>query len=293
MVQHILDLPALPPRPHDGHKGTFGRVLIIAGQKGMSGAACLSGLAALRGGAGLVFLAVPESLLPFVAGYEPSYLTIPLPEDTHGRLSHQAIEALKDAVQKADAIAIGPGLGQSEDLAKLVAWLSISVPKSMVLDADALNLLAKTPELLDQFPMAETGPIPRILTPHPGEFSRLIDQPIREIERDREALAAEFAERHNIVLVLKGHRTIITDGHRLAINTTGNSGMATGGTGDVLTGLITALLAQNMPPFYAAHLAAHLHGLAGDLAGKDLTEPALIASDLPKYLPQAWKQCQG
>jgi NAD(P)H-hydrate epimerase len=293
MVYRIDTIPGLPVRPVDGHKGTFGRVLIIAGSRGMSGAACLAGQAALRGGAGLVFLAVPEGIAPIVAGYEPSYLTIPLPEDSQGRISREALERLQSHVEQADVIACGPGLGQSNDLAELVSWLYASVPRFLVLDADALNLLAQSPEILSNPPQDETGSVPRILTPHPGEFGRLIGRPIADIEHNREDLAAEFAKKHGVVLVLKGRGTLVTDGERLALNTTGNSGLATGGTGDVLTGLSATLLGQGLSAFDAAHLGVHLHGLAADLAAEDLSEAGLISSDLPFYLARAWKKLGG
>lgn len=293
MVNWIESLPALPVRPVDGHKGTFGKVLIVAGSRGMSGAASLAGQAALRGGAGLVFLAVPEGILPIVAGYEPSYLTIPLPEDTEGRIGkgHQA--RLETHALSADVIACGPGLGQSQDLAALVRWLYASVPKDLILDADALNLLAKEPKLLDDKPQTETGSVPRILTPHPGEFSRLTGRTMEEIAQNREALAVEFAAKHDVVLVLKGRHTLITNGEKLAKNTTGNSGLATGGTGDVLTGLIAALLGQGMSAFDAAHLGVYMHGLAAELAAHELSEAGLISSDLPLYLARAWKKLGG
>ncbi len=293
MVYEIDTLPALPARPVDAHKGTFGRVLIIAGSRGMSGAAALAGQSALRGGSGLVFLAVPAGILPTVAAYEPSYLTIPLPEDADGRIAAEAQELLKDAVEKADAIALGPGLGRSEGLGSLVRWLYTSVPNFLVLDADALNLLAQTPGILSDQPQSEIGNVPRVLTPHPGEFARLIDRPISEIEENREALAVEFAEKHGVVLVLKGRNTIITDGERLAKNTSGNSGLATGGTGDVLTGLIASLLGQGLSAFDAAHLAVYTHGLAAELAAHELSEAGLIASDLPFYIARAWRKLGG
>jgi NAD(P)H-hydrate epimerase len=293
MVSTVQSVPALPVRPVDGHKGTFGRVLIIAGSRGMSGAACLAGQAALRGGAGLVFLAVPEGVLPIVAGYEPSYLTVPLAEDFEGRINGDFKALLEKHVEAADVIASGPGLGQSEDLSSLVGWLYTSVPKYLVLDADALNLLAKKPELLDEKPQTETGSVPRILTPHPGEFSRLTGKPMEEIARNREALAVEFAAKHEVILVLKGRHTLITDGEKLAKNTSGNSGLATGGTGDVLTGLIAALLGQGMSAFDAAHLGVYMHGIAAELAAHDLSEAGMISSDLPFYVARAWKKLGG
>lgn len=285
-IPYISVLPPLPPRPEQSHKGTFGHALLIAGSRGMSGAACLAGRAALRGGAGLVTVAVPASVLPVVAGAEPSYLTHPLPEDGDVRISGEATENLLELCGKCTAIGCGPGWGQSPALTELIWRLYSEVRRPLLVDADGLNGLA-----------AHTGPLPqtpddapRILTPHPGEFARLLQIETADVQRDREGLAVEFAGRNHVVLVLKGHETLITDGHRLAVNTTGNSGMATGGTGDVLTGLLTALLAQRMPAFDAAHLAAHVHGLAGDLAASHLTKIGLMASDLIAYLPHAWKQ---
>lgn len=277
-------LPAPPPRPDEGHKGTFGKALIVAGSRGMSGAACLAGLGALRGGAGLVQVAVPAGILPVVAGVEPSFLTAPLPEDGAGRFSRQAQKELLSMAGGASATAIGPGWGASSDLVELAHAMFTGLAGPLVIDADGLNALAKSS---GGWPRAPGG-APRVITPHPGEFARLVGMTASEVQSNRETLAAEFAAQNCLVVLLKGHRTIITDGQRLAINTTGNSGMATGGTGDVLTGLVTALLAQGMVPFDAARLAAHLHGLAGDLAARELSRPGLIASDLPHYLAKAW-----
>ncbi len=284
----VKSLPSPPARPEDANKGTFGRVLVVAGSRGMSGAACLAGLGALRGGAGLVTVAAPAGILPIVAAVEPSYLTLPMPEDATGKLSHAARADLESALPSQTAIAVGPGLGQSAELAGLVRWMFESVDRPGVFDADALNLLAAHPAALKaRARRSDAGP-PRVLTPHPGEFARLIATEIATIEKNREPLAAQFAAEHKLVLVLKGHRTLITDGRRVAVNSTGNSGMATGGCGDVLTGLIAALLAQKMAPFEAAQLGVHLHGLAGDLAAKSLSKPALIASDLTRWLGAAW-----
>ncbi len=286
-MQHINTLPPAPARPADGHKGTFGRVLIIGGSRGMSGAPSLAGLGALRGGAGLVYVAVPHEILPIVASIEPSYLTIPLAthEET-GSLSVAALPTLKQACDGKEAIAIGPGLGLTRDTITItiVTTLYREIVQPMVVDADALNALAAQPEALKQ----SAGP--RVFTPHPGEFARLLGIDIASVQGQREKLAAEFAKAHSVIVLLKGPRSIITDGERMAINLTGNSGMATGGTGDVLTGLITALLGQGMLPFEAAQLGAHLHGLAGDLAAVELSQPGLIASDLPRYLGCAWQK---
>lgn len=287
------DASWLPVRPADGHKGTFGRVLLVAGSRGMSGAACLSGKAALRGGAGLVYVACPVSIQAIVAGYEPGYLTIGLPDDSEGRLTESAQSSLQTALADKDAVAVGPGLGQGSAIRAVVRRLYREVAAPLVLDADGLNVMAEDfrgEQFSEPASVINTGS--RVLTPHPGEFSRLSGRSIREIEARRETLAREFALQHQVTLVLKGPGTVVTDGERLMVNTTGNSGMATGGTGDVLTGLIAALLAQKMGPFEAARLAVHLHGLAGDIAAEDLSEPGLIASDLPLYIGRAWKQMQ-
>jgi NAD(P)H-hydrate epimerase len=286
----VSSLPAVPDRPAEGHKGDFGRVVIIGGSRGMSGAVSLAGLGALRGGAGLVFLAVPQGVASTVAAHEPSYLTHALPEDDQGRTSLAARTSLEEAVRGATAVAVGPGWGQSEDLVALLRWLYSTVEVPLVVDADGLNALASLPEFSAGSDVSLERPSGRVLTPHPGEFARLLKADNTSVRNNRESLALRFARTHGVVLLLKGHRTIITDGHRLAINQTGNSGMATGGTGDVLTGLIAALLARGISTFEAALLGAHLHGLAGDLAARELSEAGMIASDLPRYLPQAWKQ---
>lgn len=281
-----LSLPTLPARPDKSHKGSFGSVLIVAGSRGMSGAAALSGLGALRGGAGLVTVAVPAGIQGIVASVEPSYLTLTLAEDDAGRISRLAASEILTRAKQTTSAAIGPGWGRSADLTELAQLLYMSIETPLVVDADALNALAASP---GGFPKAPDA-APRILTPHPGEFARLTATDTKTVQADRQTLAADFARKHGVIVVLKGHATVVTDGERAAINTTGNSGMATGGTGDVLTGLITALLAQGMPPFDAAHLGVHLHGLAGDLAAAQFGKPGMIASDLPGFLGQAWRQ---
>lgn len=282
--ERVIKPPPPPRRSSDSHKGTYGRLLIIAGGRGMAGAAALAGISGLRGGAGLVHLAVPESIVPIVCQFEPSYLVAGLPEDEEGFLNASARSGpLAREIQGKDALAVGPGIGQSNDITRLIEELNHLITAPIIFDADALNAIAKNPAGLSK----AAGP--RILTPHPGEFSRLINVDIKTIQANREEYAIEFAQRHEIVLLLKGHRTIITDGERLAVNETGNPGMATGGCGDVLTGLIGALLAQGMSAFDAAHLGAYLQGLAGDLAARQLSQAGLIASDLPHYLARAWR----
>jgi ADP-dependent NAD(P)H-hydrate dehydratase len=285
-VPRPADLPLPAPRPDDAHKGTFGKAWIVAGSRGMSGAAILSGLGALRGGAGLVTVACPASIQSIVAGYEPSYLTRGLPEDDEGRLSYAAVDELKGVLPHQSAAAFGPGVGQSPGIVELASELYQHAPLPLVVDADGLNALAQRPEILVRQPHQA----PRILTPHPGEFARLSGLAMSEIQSRRQETAADFARRHHVVVLLKGHQTVVSDGLQTFVNPTGNSGMATGGTGDVLTGLITALLAQRKLPIDAARLGAWLHGRAGDLAAEERSKPGLIASDLPGYLCRAWRE---
>ncbi|MAG92420.1 MAG: NAD(P)H-hydrate dehydratase [Planctomycetaceae bacterium] len=290
VIERVSELPTIPDRPADGHKGTFGRVLILAGSRGMSGAAALAGLGALRGGAGLVYVATPREIIPIVASIEPSYLTVPLPEDgPTGRIGMGAQPEIETAATQVDVVALGPGLGRSPEIVQLVGNLVFTLERPLVVDADALNALAARGHAF----ASRSFPEPRILTPHPGEFARLSGHAIETIQANREELAAEFAEEHGVVLVLKGQGTVVTDGRRVAVNGTGNSGLATGGSGDVLTGLIAALLAQGMDAFEAAQLGTHLHGLAGDLTAAEQSQRGLIASDLPDALGRAWRQTEA
>jgi len=278
-------LPKLPQRDDDAHKGDFGFVLIIGGSRGMAGAVALAGIAALRGGAGLVRLAVPEGCLETVASLESSYMTVPLPDDEAGRIAEDALERIAEAADWADVVAVGPGLGHSAGLDLLVGRLYRELNKPLVLDADALNALATQCDIL-----TEPGG-PRILTPHPGEFARLIGKKL-PLEQ-REEAAIELAARCGLVVVLKSHHTLTTDGRHSTRNNTGNPGMATGGSGDVLTGLIASLLGQGLEPFDAARLGVHLHGLAGDCAAEELGQRSMIASDLVEYLSDAFEEFGG
>ena len=276
-------LPRLPARPADSHKGDYGRALLIGGSRGMSGAISLAGLAALRSGAGLVTLAVPRTIQDVVAAFSPCYMTRELADDGRFVVANAADEILKGAEQ-ATAAAIGPGLGRGTATTDFVTRVYRELAAPLVVDADALFALASEP----------AGPAagPRILTPHPGEFSRLTGRPLDAKQRIDEAveLAKKWsAAGGNIVVVLKGQHTVVTDGRRLSLNQTGNPGMATGGTGDVLTGVITALLCQGLSPFDAARLGVHVHGLAGDLAAEKLGQVSLIASDLLDFLPVAFQ----
>jgi NAD(P)H-hydrate epimerase len=214
-------------------------------------------------------------------------MTTELPTDRAGRISVKAISVIEDLARDATVIACGPGLGRSRGLTHLVESLYERIARPMVLDADALNALSETQTFKARLP--PRLPAPRISTPHPAEFGRLLQLPTADVQSQREQLSQQFAARHGVVLILKGHRSVITDGTRTALNATGNPGMATGGSGDVLTGVVTGLLCQGMSPYDAARLGAHVHGLAGDLAAKELGQVSLIASDLLRFLPAAFQ----
>ncbi len=279
------DLPLLPPRAADSHKGDYGKVLLVGGSRGMSGAIALAGMACLRSGAGLVTLAVPHVCLDVVASFEPCYMTVPLPCDEWGRLTVAAQEPLAELADSVTCIACGPGLGRSQRVTDVVAWMYQVLPQPIIFDADALFALAERRDRLDE----PAGP--RILTPHLGEFKRLAGE--QNLDREKaEIFAAQVAISRQAVILLKGHDTVITDGQRSVHNTTGNPGMATGGSGDVLTGIIAALLGQRLTPFDAARLGAHVHGLAGDLAAAKLGTTSMIASDIVAHLPEAFLSLQ-
>ncbi|HEY4313375.1 MAG TPA: NAD(P)H-hydrate dehydratase [Pirellulales bacterium] len=280
------NLPRLPKRSADANKGDFGRALLIGGSRGMAGAAGLAGMATARSGAGLVRLAVADSCLDTIAAYEPSLMTSPVACDDEGRIAGAARAKLAELTKPSAAtvVACGPGLSRSVELDELVAWLYTTLQQPAVFDADALNALAAQPDVLRR----AAGP--RVLTPHPGEFARLVQAPKIGARDEQERQAIDLAKTIGAVIVLKGHRTLVTDGRQTAHNTTGNPGMATGGSGDVLTGIITALLAQKLSPFDAARLGVHVHGLAGDLAAAELGEISLIASDLVRFLPAAFRE---
>ena len=283
-IERIEKLPRLQERTTDSHKGTFGTVLALAGGRGSAGAAALVGGAALRSGAGLVRVLCPDEVQTTVASFEPSYMTYPVACDPEGLVTLKAAKkALEKYLPQATVLAMGPGLGQSADLRELVRWVVESVEVPTVLDADALNNLAGQTETLGKLQR------PIVITPHPGEFSRLTGRETTEIQADRETHAVGFAENaRNLTLVLKGAETLVTDGKRLYKNTTGNPGMATGGSGDVLTGVIAALIAQGMDPFDAACLGVYAHGLAGDIARDNNGMVGMISGDIVDSLADAW-----
>ena len=269
---------SLPRRDPEGHKGTFGKVLCVCGSVGYTGAPIFAGRGAVRTGSGRVFLAVPESVWPVAAVKSDEAMPFPVPE-AEGRLSLLAEEPIRRRAESCDAVLIGCGLGRGWQTDALVRKL-LTIEKPLVLDADGLNALSGREELLQK------RAAPTILTPHEGEFLRLGGG----LSAGREAAAAAFSEKYGVYLVLKGHRTVVAapDG-RLAVNGTGNSGMAKGGSGDVLAGMILSLLGQGCEAFAACCAGVWLHGRAGDLAAADKGERGMTPTDLLEQIPYAMK----
>jgi NAD(P)H-hydrate epimerase len=271
----------IQPRSADSHKGDYGHVLVVAGGRGRSGAAHLTGMGALKSGAGLVTIATPASCQPIVAAMAPEYMTIPLAEGPDGSLSLADLDALLDGAF--DVTAVGPGIGTAPDTARFVHALLERTGGPLVLDADALNAFALEP---DRLVGGEGRDV--IITPHPGEFARLAGVTTSEVQANRVELARTFASTHHVYVILKGHRTVIaTPDEHVFINPTGNPGMASGGMGDVLTGIVSAWVGQLLDAEAACKLGVYLHGAAGDLAEASEGEVALTASDVIGHLGDA------
>jgi len=286
-MQIIETIPKLKSRATDAHKGDFGKVCIVAGSIGMSGAAALAGRSALRAGAGLVRVATPKSVQPIVASIEPSFTTIALPEDNAGRTSAKAINAVLDAVNENDAVAFGPGIGVSGALRSILETLLEQENLRLLIDADGLNNLAGIKDWTAKL-KAEV-----ILTPHPGEMKRLWRGLFREeIPSQRQEQAMQLAQKTKTVIALKGAGTVVSDGEKIYINKTGNPGMATAGSGDVLTGVITALIGQGLSNFDATVLGVYMHGLAGDIAAEKVGQVSLIATDIIDALGDAFMKSE-
>lgn len=284
-MQTETNIPKLAERKPDSHKGTFGKVCVIGGQMGMSGAPALAGMAALVSGAGLVRVAVPASILNTVASYQPCYTTIPLNETKDGKVSAKAIDSVLTAAEDNDVIAIGPGIGTENGARQIVNILIAQEGLRLVIDADGLNCLAK------ETGWAERKKASIILTPHPGEMGRLWKSLFREdLPQDRSKQAITLAEKTACTVVLKGAKTVVANREKVYVNTTGNAGMATAGSGDVLTGVIAALAGQGLCNFDAAQLGVYIHGLAGDIAAKKRGQVSMIATDILKALSKAFKQ---
>ena len=277
-LNHELVLSLLPDRNPWGHKGNFGKLLLLCGSRGYTGAAFFAAMGALRSGAGLVFLGVPESIYGIEAVKLNEPVIFPLP-DAGGRLSADAVPEILTRLHQMDAVLVGPGLGQSEGTLAVVRAVLEKAECPVVVDADGINVLSAHRDLL------RGRKSPTILTPHDGEFARLGGV----IGEDRMAAAAALAEELGCVVLLKGHETCITDGIDGYINPTGNPGMAVGGSGDVLAGVITALLGAGLPPLEAAACGAWLHGAAGDRCAAELGQYGMLPTDMLSALPRLMK----
>jgi len=273
------------------NKADYGHIFILAGSRGFSGAAVLCSEAAMRAGAGLVTLGIPKSLNSSMIKIKPKeVMTLPLPETREGTLSLEAFKKINEFIKKIDILIIGPGLGRDKSTQSLVRKVISKTDKPTVIDADGLYALAG---YLNGFMahglwlMAE-----KILTPHPGEMARLLGINVNRVQSKRKEIAQNFAKNYKLTLVLKGYQTVVSDYKgNLYVNKTGNPGMASAGTGDVLSGIIGAFLGQGLNAFEAAKYAVFLHGLAGDLAAKEKTQISLIASDIIAKIPEAIKKC--
>ncbi len=277
-LNHELVLSLLPDRNPWGHKGNFGKLLLLCGSRGYTGAAFFAAMGALRSGAGLVFLGVPESIYGIEAVKLNEPVIFPLPDES-GRLSADAVPEILTRLPQMDAVLVGPGLGQSEGTLAVVRVVLENAQCPVVVDADGINVLSAHRDLL------RGRKLSTILTPHDGEFARLGGV----IGEDRMAAAAALAEELGCVVLLKGHETCITDGVNGYINPTGNPGMAVGGSGDVLAGVITALLGAGLPPLEAAACGAWLHGAAGDRCAAELGQYGMLPTDMLSALPRLMK----
>ncbi len=275
-------------RPRQSHKGNFGRIFILAGSRGMTGAAHLAAMAALRTGAGLVTLGVPEKIYPFLARREAEVMVFPFPSVSKGSFSAEAVKPVLAFSKKQDVLAIGPGLSQNPGTRRFVRDLLNKTLLPLVIDADGLNALEGNLKSL-----AVCG-ARAVLTPHPGEFQRVFKEKLTASPEVRKEKAFLIAKRFGSVVVLKGHHTVVAgpDG-KIFINLTGNPGMATAGTGDVLTGMIAALMGQGFSRWDAARFGVYLHGLAGDFSSRKKGEASLIAGDLLNFLPETIRKIRG
>ena len=300
--------PLIDQRPAESNKGNYGHVLVVGGSLGKAGAAAMAGMSALRSGAGLATVATPKSVLPTVAGFHPELMTEPLPETDAGSISANATERLDTLAKGKSVLAIGPGISRVPETAGIVRTLVAGSPMPVVLDADGLNAFeGRVDELSGKGRLL-------VITPHPGEMARLAGCSIADVQEDRLGVARQFAHEHELIVVLKGHRTLVVSPNGDAwVNTTGNPGMSTGGTGDILTGMVAAMIAQAMiaqtkiaqtkatptetaqsprDMLLAVCAAVHLHGLAGDVMRESVGEHSMVATDLLRGLPEAFRRAR-
>lgn len=282
VTKHIAKIPS---RREDTHKGDFGYVFVVGGSRGMTGAAYLASQAALLAGSGIVTCGIPKSLNDIMECKFTEVMTLPLAETKEGSFALSAEKAIVNFAAGSSVLVLGPGLSRNNETARLARKIVKRVEIPIVLDADGIIALAMKSDILKKRKKSI------ILTPHPGEMSRLTEKSVSSIQANREKTASDFAKKNDVVLVLKGYRTVVADGEgNLYVNKTGNSGMSTAGVGDVLTGMIASFLGQGICPYSAAVIGVYLHGLAGDIAARDKGQFSLIATDLLDKLPQAMRE---
>ncbi|NUM56006.1 MAG: NAD(P)H-hydrate dehydratase [Candidatus Hydrogenedentes bacterium] len=288
MLSHQSVRGLLPSRPVDGHKGTFGHALILAGSRGFTGAAKLAAEGAGRAGAGLVTIGIPQPLAPLVVPGLLEFMWLALPATRFDSFSTEASAPALAAAESKQAVVLGPGISTHDETRRFVLEFVRQCKTPLVIDADGLNSISINPGVI------ATAAAPVVVTPHPGEMARLAGITVEHVQRDRVVVATQFAARQKCVVVLKGHNTVIAgpDG-KCMVNPTGNVGMATGGTGDIVSGLIGGLMAQGMSPMDAACAGTYVHGLAGDIAAKCASQRGMIARDLLLAIPSAWREIEG
>lgn len=273
----------LPKRPDDANKGTMGTLLNISGSYAMAGACTLSSLSALKSGVGLLKVALPKSIYPIVASSVYEAVFLPVCDSDSGTVDNNSLDFLLDNAKKSSAVLLGCGLKLCDETIEFVRDFVTACVTPMLIDADGINALSLNINVLSE----KNSPV--VLTPHPKEMSRLTGLSVEYIQSNREKVATDFAKKYGVVLVLKGKDTIVTDGNRIFINPTGNSGMAKGGSGDVLSGIISSLMAQGISVFEASCIGVYIHGLSGDYAAKELSKTSMLPRDIIEFLPKAFK----
>ncbi len=273
----------LPKRPDDANKGSMGTLLNISGSYSMAGACILSALSALKSGVGLLKVALPQSIYPIVASSVYEAVFVPVKDSDNGTVDNNSLDYLLDNAKKSSAVLLGCGLRLCDETIEFVKDFVTACTTPMLIDADGINALSLNIDVLKK----ESADI--VLTPHPKEMSRLTGLSVEYIQENRVKVAEDFAEKHSVIVVLKGKDTVVTDGENTFINPTGNSGMAKGGSGDVLSGIISSLMAQGVGTFDSACIGVYIHGLSGDLAANQLSKISMLPRDIVDYLPKAFK----
>ncbi len=281
--RNLNELPPLPSRMPESHKGDYGRVLVIAGSAGMTGAGAMASIASLRSGVGVVLWALPKSLNSVAESMFPEIMTLPIPDTPSGAPAMDAREILVEAARETNCVVLGPGLPVAGDTGELMRLLIPEIFPTLIIDGGAFSAIGT------EFMIIRKRQGPTIITPHPGEMGRITGKTGAQVQEKRQDFAVKYAKHSGAIVALKGMGTIVTDGNSVYVNESGNAGMSTAGSGDVLCGVISALVGQGLQPFEATKLGVYLHGLAGDIAAEELGMHGVIASDIASRLPAAFR----